>query len=76
MIKKLSIILLAAIITLNLSTIKVSPYVFSNKTAAFLEDDTSNKSEYITCMKQDLLVLMSAYPEFVSDISVENDNVY
>lgn len=76
MLKKLSIILLGTILTVNFSTIKVYPHVFSKNIIAFLTDETPSKPEYTVCMKQDLLVLMSAYPEFITDISVENDNVY
>lgn len=38
--------------------------------------EVTDECNYKTRMKQDILILMLAYPEYITDISCENDNVY
>lgn len=74
--KKISIILLSIIIIMNFSILKASSFCLSDKISLSLTYEDSNKPDYKTSMKQDLLILMMAYPEYITDISCENDNVY
>ena len=34
------------------------------------------QSEYLTCAKQDILILMLAYKDYINDVKIVNDNIY
>ena len=74
MVRKISIILLFFIIV-NFPMVKTYSYCFNNSSSYYSLIE-SNKDDYNTCMKQDLLILMMSYPEFITDIVLENNNVY
>ena len=77
MMKRIPIILLCTLIILNFPITKVSASNFTNnENISLFADEILNKPDYKTSMKQDLLILMIAYPEYITDILCENDNIY
>ena len=77
MMKRIPIILLCTLIILNFPITKVSASNFiNNENISLFADEILNKPDYKTSMKQNLLILMIAYPEYITDILCENDNIY
>ena len=77
MVKRILIILLCTLIMLNSFILKTSSFSFTNSKITSLSINENSKNiDYKTCMKQDLLILMVAYPEYITDILYENNDVY
>ena len=77
MMKRIPIILLCTLIILNFPITKVSASNFiNNENISLFADEILNKPDYKTSMIQNLLILMIAYPEYITDILCENDNIY
>lgn len=71
MIKKFFLCFLCSILILNFSILNTNSYCSA---VSYSSCETKNERDYKTCMKQDLLVLMLAYPDYITDISCENND--
>ncbi|MBZ9687562.1 M15 family metallopeptidase [Clostridium estertheticum] len=67
--KKISVLIFVTILLCNIINITISPTA-----NAILKEETSNT--YNVTMKQDLLCLMIAYPEYITNIEEKNGYVY
>ena len=76
MIKKILIILLCSFTIMNSSVVPSYSVSFDKTFISSLYNEDNVNSDYKTVMKQDLLILMIAYPQYIQDILCENDNVY
>jgi len=67
--KKFSVLILVTILIYNIMTLTISPVANTIITQ-------ENANVYNATMKQDLLCLMIAYPEYIANIEVKNGYVY